>query len=138
MPQPGKRDSKRLADMSGQPALYEPPSAEECDSEEVIPIEIDPTSQLVVRLRSLQGKIVDFSISQLVNDAGEWHDVARIDCHHGSIHRHQFTRGGNQTRQVIRHIPPGQEGHDVVNDGYTPAYELMFNEWEESLRRWGQ
>jgi len=63
--------------------------------------------------------------------------VARIDCCGSTIHRHQFDQTGKDLydHRVIVEIP-AQDGWSVVDAGYAEAYEVMFNEWEENLRRW--
>lgn len=136
---PKKVSARRLADMGTEPvpeSPYVPPPAAAC-SEDVFPVMITEADRFHVRLRSYRGKIVDFAITQLttVDGVGEV-TVARIDCCHGSVHRHQFNREGDDIydHRVIRAIP--LKGWDVVDEAYTEAYETMFNEWDENLRRW--
>jgi hypothetical protein len=70
-------------------------------------------------------------------DSG-WARVARIDCCGGTIHRHQFIIGSEV--DIYDHRPimeiPAQDGWEAVDKGYDSASDVMFNEWEDNLRRW--
>lgn len=132
--------NRRLVDMSEPPTsndTYTPPPEAACDVQE-FPAELTDTDRLHIRMVSYRGKIVDFAIMQLTTDpAGVEYHVARIDCCHGTVHRHQFDRKGNDVydRRVIVAIP-ATNGWDVVDAAYADAFDAMFNEWEENLRRW--
>ncbi|WP_146237497.1 DUF7718 family protein [Georgenia satyanarayanai] len=128
--------------MSGQTtpeAQYKPPPESACDVQ-VLPIELTETDRLHIRMAIYRGKIVDFAIMQLsVRDDGEEVHVARIDCCHGTVHRHQYDRRGRdvyERREIV--AIPATDGWEVVDAAYAEASETMFNEWEENLRRWRQ
>ena len=134
----GGRPLRRLADMADRPpsgAAYRPPPRSACD-EVVYPVAVEEGHELVIRQQIYRGKIVDFSIQQRTLDDGQWHDVARIDCCHSTVHRHQTyrTATGRNDIVVIREIP--SEGWDVVNEAFATAMDVMEDEWEENLRRW--
>lgn len=136
----GRRQERRLADMSEpiEAKIYKPPPPGACEVM-VYPVEITPTDRITVRQHIYRGKVVDFAIMQEVREGEIWHHVARIDCCHGTIHRHQFTRDGQDIygHRVIREITGlAGEGWDVVDDTYDMAQEAMFNEYEDNLRRW--
>lgn len=136
----GRASERRLVSMSTASAEphYSPPPEGACEVE-VVPVDLSETDQFVLRLQSHKGRIVDFAVVQRTRDGGSWFDVARIDCCHGTIHRHQFDRQGTDVydQRVIKEIQ-GEEPWKIVDEGYTEAYEMMFNEWEDNLRRWQQ
>ena len=117
-------------------SAYVPPPRDMCQIE-VYPVEITPTDRLTIRQQIYRGKIVNFAIMQDVLESGTWHQVARIDCCHGTIHRHQYNRDGIDLydHRVIQEIP-ATRGWAVVDAGYVSAQDAMFNEYEENLRRW--
>jgi len=112
-----------------------PPPRSACD-EVVYPVAVEVGHELVIRQQIYRGKIVDFSIQQRTLDDGRWYDVARIDCCHSTVHRHQTYRTvtGRNDIEVIREIP--SEGRAVVNEAFTTAMDVMEDEWEGNLRRW--
>lgn len=134
----GKRRS-RTADMHipTQDRIYQPPSCPPAE-ETVYPAELSPTDALRIRIRIYKGQIVDFAVTQVTKHDNGWAIVARIDCCHGTIHRHQFNRAGVDMldHELITPIPTGDSSWAVVNDGYESAYTALFDEWESNLRRW--
>ncbi len=87
----------------------------------------------------IRGLFVDFAIQQLYiyEDGGET-EVARIDCCHGIIHRHQFVKSTGEDiydRRPIATIPAA-DGWQVVHHGYDEAYEIMLSEFNENEKRW--
>jgi hypothetical protein len=128
----------RLADMATVPKQYKPPPsppAIEMNS----PMEITDTDTLKIRRVMYHEKIVDFAIMQFTLEGDDWHQVARIDCCHSMIHRHQFTRDGRDLYDhlEIKAIPAdGGDRWNVVHAGYFDAYAIMFEEWEDNVRRW--
>lgn len=136
---PPNSHKQRLADMAVYPArdYYRPPGLDVA-KEVVTPIDISPVDQLVMRQRFYREKIVDFALAQKTMVEKKWVDVARIDCCHSKIHRHQFDQTGvdlYDSREIIR-IPSGEAGWEVVDRGYDSAYTLMTEEWEANLERW--
>jgi hypothetical protein len=133
----GGKFKGRLADMASkpEPAEYRPPPTSAGDVLEW-PIILSPTDVLLVRQHVYRKKTVDFAFMQLHHD-GEQHEVARIDCCHGVVHRHQFNRDGVDVmdRRPIQVIPPAS-GHDTVNALFDVCYGRMMEEYEENLRRW--
>lgn len=81
------------------------------------------------------GEMVYFAIWQAIRHDDEWHPVARIDCSHATVHRHQFTRSGDNHRVVLAEIPM-DHGQELVDRWYEPAEIIMQNEWEDNIRRW--
>lgn len=133
----GRESDRRAVDMSTLPQEdeYRPPPRAACE-ELTVPIAITATDRLHVRMWLYRGKIVDFAVMQFrVDDSGNEVEVARVDCAHGTIHVHQFTRRSGERQRVMYRIPPGN-GWEFVNNAYEEAYGLMFDDWEENLRRW--
>jgi hypothetical protein len=130
----------RLIDRSIKPSrdVYKPPPFE---WEDTYPIYLtgdhDGSDSIVVRMGMYRGKVVDFSINQTTLVDGSPLDVARIDCCHGTIHRHQFHRDGTNVRDraVLCEIPP-DSGWEVVDKHYQLCLDLMNDGWQDNLRRW--
>ncbi|MFF9393243.1 DUF7718 family protein [Streptomyces griseoluteus] len=115
---------------------YVPPPREVC-TVETFPIYITADDRLTIKQHVYKGKIVHFAIMQDIREGDIWHHVARIDCCHGTIHRHQYNRAGDDIydSRVITEIP-ADNGWSVVDAGYQVAQDAMFDEYEENLRRW--
>ncbi|TKA09509.1 DUF7718 family protein [Actinacidiphila oryziradicis] len=117
---------------------YKPPScppAEELNFR----LEFTETDEFRVRQVLYRDFIVDFAIMQMVREDGSWVHVARIDCCHSTIHRHQFTHAGDDLYDhlEITAIPPdGGDRWSIVHAGYFSALGTMQEEWAENLRRW--
>ncbi|WP_433230537.1 DUF7718 family protein [Micromonospora sp. CA-248260] len=110
-----------------------------CPPAEEFPVDADlaPGHRLIMRPRIYKGRVVDFALQQMARrEDGDWVEVARIDCCHSTIHRHQFVADGTDIydRRVIQQIP--KDGWEVVNAAFEPAVEAMMAEWEENVRRW--
>ena len=133
----GKRRG-RVTDMATVPKQYKPPACPPA-VEMNFPIEITETDELRIRQLIYREKIVDFAIMQLVREDGLRSEVARIDCCHSMIHRHQFTKDGKDLYDhlEIKAIPAdGGDRWNVVHAGYFDALAVMQEEWAENLRRW--
>lgn len=128
---------RKLVDMGEYPQeAYEPPPDDECG---LVETHGDMTDTEAIRSwqKIYQGKVVNFCIIQLVLEDDRWQEVAHIDCCHAMIHRHQLTRDGqNYHRGEITAIPAGEQGRNVVDEGFTQAYDVMLNEWEDNHWRW--
>lgn len=134
----GRRHEQRLADMSTPAQHYKPPPIPPAVQLN-LPIELTETDELRVRQVMYKEKIVDFAIMQICYDGEECNEIARIDCCHSMIHRHQFTRDGNDLYDhlEIKAIPAdGGDRWNIVHAGYYDALGLMQEEWAENLRRW--
>lgn len=130
----------RVVDMSAtEPRHYKPPACPPA-VESNFHLDITEDNMLHVRYQVWRDLITFFAIMQLVLDEGEWKHVARIDCCHDMIHRHQFVRSDGRDifdRQKIVTIPwDGGTRWNVVNSGYHDALGVMYEEWEENVRRW--
>lgn len=134
----GRRQERRLVDMATIPKDYKPPPVPPA-VELNFKAEITETDELRIRQVVYTEKIVDFAIMQLHWEGQCHHQVARIDCCHSMIHRHQFTRDGHDLydRLQIKAIPAdGGTRWNIVDAGYHEVLALMYDEWEDNLRRW--
>lgn len=116
------------------------PDPEECE-DKTWPVGLDPYNELRARFVLWQERlIVDFAINQVTLIEDGWSDVARIDCFHGVIHRHQFQRGSTATiaRVEFVKIPTDESGWAFVDSWYDQALKMMEDEWEQTLRRWNR
>jgi hypothetical protein len=138
----GGRFARRLADMAVRPTRreYRPPPRDQCVTGTYT---IWPTGTqndmhaIAVRYALYHGLYVDFSFNQSYVVDGVSRTVARIDCCHGTVHRHQFDREGTDVLhgEVICDIP-AEGGFEVVHNHYEPCLDIMDDEWEHNFRRW--
>lgn len=132
---------RRSVDMSvDEHQDYEIPDHDDCDP---VACDQDLGDADILRVQfwtNADDFIVDFAIVQLTRGSSGWCEVARIDCYHSSIHRHQYVRGSdndvykNDPRREICQLSAGD--HELVHEKYGEALEMMENEWEDNLRRW--
>lgn|GEM_PF-2371258 len=89
--------------------------------------------------------IVDFSYNQYLEDShpdrkgAKTPDVARIDCCHSEIHKHQFYKAGGQNRDIIqdlRYSGSIEEVEKVVNLHSMDCYNQMVDGWQSYLDLW--
>lgn len=135
-----RRQSVGLVDMATRPEPpkpSQPPPASQCEVDET-DSELSDTDRLYLRVHSYKNRIVDFALMQYRKSAGEWIEILRIDCAHGSIHRHEFDPDGTERRIEMKAIPTGktQQPWDVVDAGYQEAYDWMFDTWDERAKAW--
>ena len=117
---------------------YRPPPCPPAE-EKNFRLELTDTDELHVRQVWYRDKIVDFAIMQLVWEDGERVHVARIDCCHSMIHRHQFNQAGEDVfnhRQITAIPPDAGNRWSIVHAGYYSALGTMYEEWADNLRRW--
>lgn len=137
----GRLANKRgLVDMGTIPPdfSYDPPDRGDCDPDHWV-IALTDGHRLEVQAWVQRGKVVDFAIMQLAEVEGRDVHVARIDCCHGSVHRHVFDEDGNDLldRQVIQVIPE-RHSAEVVDREYQLSLDKMLGEWRENVRQWGR
>ena len=142
---PGRK-RRNLVDMSSIPGSFEYVVSEEAIEGLNYPVSLGGGNTLQVRTMERGHKIVDFSLNQFVepeyegNLSGENVDVARIDCCHSEVHRHQYYRNGRPQNRYVIHDLKCEESHenaeDVVDRCYTDCYLVMTDNWESHLERW--
>lgn len=142
---PGRK-RRNLVDMTSVPEKFEYVVSE--DALEGLDYSVPLGGGTVLQVRTMERdyKVVDFSLNQFVepeyegNYSGRNVDVARIDCCHSEVHRHQFYRDGHpQNRYVIHDLkcePDHENAENVVNRCYDSCYEEMTDNWESHLERW--
>lgn len=135
--------------MSITPAKfdYQAPTAAEKIIDNSIILTPQGTCTLHVVAWEYRGKIVNFALTQKADEVshpqkGEDH-VARYDCCHSEVHKHQFYRGGrhfksgdDQERTCILKIDEQATSWDTVDAGYDVCYDQMTNDWQSNYRRW--
>lgn len=144
--------SRRLVDMGQKadlnadsaPFVYMP-SVDAVDGVDY-PVLLGDGCMLSIRTRELDSRIVDFALNQYVtrdypaNYSNQNHDVARIDCCHSRIHRHQFHRDRAQSPQEViadlSQSPSQLEAELTIHSHYDECYLLMIDNWELYLERW--
>lgn len=118
-----------------------PPPSGECQ-EECTPIELSPADRITVRLWFWRGRTVDFAImlEAFDDDVELWRDVARVDCCHGEVHRHEFARSGAERRVVIAPIPADDEegAWDLLGREYDRAHKDLISGWDSYVQKWRQ
>lgn len=93
-----------------------------------------------VRQRIYRNKIVDFAIMQLHAEAtASQGQIARIDCCHGTVHRHRFDKQGRDILdgRVICNIPV-DTGWSVVDSLFQQCWDQMVSQAAENLKAWSQ
>jgi hypothetical protein len=136
---------RRLKDMSASPppdVIYYPPPDAECDPSPEFPIVISPTERIHGRAAIYRGKVVDFAMTITIKtpgDAARWVDIARIDCRHGHVHKHQFHKSGREeTVSKIKDIPCGSdaESWDLIDTEYDVATTMLLDGFDHHVRVW--
>lgn len=138
MAQDKHANRRRLADMS-EPVpefVYAPPECEHVVDESYF-IDLAPMHRMEIRTKIHTGLYVDFAIMQIYAPLGEDIHVARIDCCHGTCHRHVFGGSGVELidHAVIESIPE-RDCWETVDRLYGECYDRMLDEWPENFRRW--
>jgi hypothetical protein len=130
---------RRLADLTIYPPAelcYEPPPHEECEE---FPNSYDLAlgHRLGSRQIYLRGSsdLVYFSVWQSTKVDGQWVAVARIDCSHGTVHRHQFAADGGNRVTVLATIP-NDHSFEFIDHWHPRAARIMEDEWEANYWRW--
>lgn len=135
----GRPRKGTLSDMTIYPSdgdCYEPPQGEDTD---VIPYRLQlPEAHragVVQTFRKGTTAMVRFCVWQEVYVDGAWQKILRIDSWHGTVHRHDFTRSGNNTRTDLEAIPTDHP-EKVIERWCSRAEYLIMEEWEANVRRW--
>ncbi|MEU1585689.1 hypothetical protein [Micromonospora sp. NPDC005710] len=126
--------------MTIQPAedeCYEPPPDEECD-EFSSTLDLAANVRMGTRQMYMRGtsELVYFAVWQSHKIDGRWEKVVRVDCHHGTVHRHDFARSGDNEMAVLDVIPVKGGTSEFLGSWCTRIELVMQNEWEANLRRW--
>lgn len=106
------------------------------------PITLDATQGQSVHVKQwcYKGWTVDFSLThQLEEDAGEYQHVARYDCCHSEVHKHQLYRYSEaETRHTVKQLDDPKTAWEDVDTVFPEAYDDMIDNWEENYRRWNR
>lgn len=98
---------------------------------------------LVVRQVLYRGLVVDFALMLYCVEADEEDpkQICRVDCCHGTVHRHDFRKDKSQERDdptVLWKIDARQEMNpwNQVDEQFQPQYDTILSEYDELRRRW--
>ncbi len=134
----GRGRSRRLADKTikpqpvRDPALHAADGCSDCvENDETV--QITTADRVQIRMQLHNGRLVDFAlIQQRLADGHGWLDVVTADCRHGVVHYHRHDAKGNRSSK--QDVLPISTQVDI-DVGYETASAMMFDEWEENLRR---
>lgn len=85
-----------------------------------------------------KGKVVDFSLSHRFEEvAGHYTFVARYDCCHSEVHKHQMYRSGKEeTYKPLKRLDDPNTAWEDVDSAFPVACDDAIDSWEENYRRW--
>jgi hypothetical protein len=92
----------------------------------------DDENRMFIRLAIDGPQLADFCVSQQMLVDGQWKDVVRFDCAHGTIHAHYLRRDGSEMRRrEVMKI----SGFADIRDGYDEACDVVVSKWTDHARR---
>lgn len=116
---------------------YRPPPLSMADEmEDLIELPGEEGYRLFQRVRVYRGLVVDFAVElQLRDDDGKYFPIERVDCCHGTVHRHHFPRQGPEPAPIpLLDLHSGMRRQ--VTDEYFRAYDDIVDNFEYKVRRW--
>lgn len=116
-----KRDrAKQKLSSSREPWL--PPDLKECDSDEIT-TEPDSTNRITMRRVRWHGQLVSYAVIHVrLDKANQWEEISRIDCCHGTVHRHSGRNDGKKP-EIIRHITSQTDVQQSINSSFDEIYD---------------
>lgn len=79
--------------------------------------------------------LVEMCVWQSIRVDGKWEEVSRIDCAHGHVHRHYFTRTGDSKIVPLEDLTQ-LHAKEALDRWVSRAEDIMKEEWEANVRRW--
>lgn len=146
---PGKIGRHRgLVDMGARPEefVYRRPQGAEVYPHELV-LFPGETCSLHYTQWVYRGKIVDFAITLYTNEfedpQGSEAHVARYDCCHSQVHKHQYYRSGShyktgepEQRTVIAPIDDPATAWDIVDSAFDSCLDDLAGNWQVNYGRW--
>lgn len=131
------RRNRGVTDMSAPLLDAEPPWRPNLESADEHPFSmpIDAERQIVGRqcLDGETGQFIEFNLTAQVRRSGTWHDIARVDTKHQTVHLHILSKTGDTlARRELRKI----DGPRDVDAGWVDGVKILVEDWEEHERRW--
>ncbi|MBB2958882.1 DUF7718 family protein [Pseudoclavibacter helvolus] len=141
-----QRDSRRETREALKTAIedvdwvYKRPVNAELEMDCALTLGDAPGQSVYIVQWGYKGKVVDFALTHRSEETvGKYDHIARYDCCHSEVHKHQYTQEGeDQNRTVIAEIRSDGTAWDTVNESYEFCYDDMFDHWQEHLRRWSE
>ncbi|WP_395638737.1 hypothetical protein [Pseudolysinimonas sp.] len=130
------RAAKKVSAQETEKLKWLPPKREDCDRTDTIPMPISATTRIVQVLSYVRNKIVYYAMTHEVFDSGDWRKVVRIDCSHGTVHVHHFTRTGVKIGEPTQ--MESLHSEEDVPRTYEDSYNHILDNVEEHERRWRQ
>lgn len=128
-----RRQEKRQPPVAPELPAWPIPDANSWDpSSGDIPYQPSATARITERVGRIDGRLVYYAIMlHCRNDQGDWVNIWRIDCEHGTVHRHDVFHGMKNRTD----LQPIQSQHDVEST-YRTSYAEVEDGWEDMERRW--
>lgn len=130
-----------------EPFTYERPVGADVVMDQPVILTPEGTCTLHVKAWAYRGKTVDFALTQMADEvedpqSGEDH-VARYDCCHSEVHKHQYYRSGRhyktgetEARTTICPIDKKETSWATVDESYFDCYDQMVDSWQVNYERW--
>ena len=130
-----RRRARRSSEAAAAPELEAwpvPPEGSWDPASGDIPYQPTATARITERIGRVDGRLVFYAIMlHCRNERGEWINIWRTDCRHGTVHRHDVFHG--MSNPVV--LQPITSQHDVEST-YRTSYAEVEDNWEEMESRW--
>lgn len=99
-----------------------PPPFVECESDEIT-TEPDTTNRIIMRRVRWHGQLVSYAVIHVRLDKdNKWEEISRIDCCHGTVHRHTERNSGKKP-DIICHIASQADVQQSINNSFDEIYD---------------
>ncbi len=122
---------------------YEPPPSHACDNTEGT---VDlyenrlarESYELFWRINTYKGRAVDWClILRLVEvGSGVRHEVVRVDCCHGTVHRHRFRSSAPSWEEKTDLMDLHAGMQNEVDNMFGVEYDHLIDAWDQYVGRW--
>lgn len=130
----GLVDKTIAPEVERDAVLHAPDGCPDCHEPAPDHVYVSPEDRVIVRMQLHKGRLVDFALVQQHREGDDsiWRDVAEADCRHDKVHVHWYDARGKRSGETD--IMPIVTQADV-EAGMERASEMLFDQWEENLRR---
>jgi len=119
---------------------YSPPPAEVCQFY-TVPLRLpQPGNELRITQKTYRDHLVDFTVTQSIRSEGQWITVAQVLQEDGAFWLRQYARasGSDVQEDLELQVIPADGAWEVIGRTFDRAIEIMRDDWDENLRRWGR